>query len=311
MKNPILIVSLVFLLCFASGFRKNEPTGIINVEGAKLHYVIEGDGVPCVVLGHPILYPRTFSSELRQSIKFIFLSLRHDAQSDNSMEISKITLETYMNDINQARRNLGLDRIAVLGHSAHGMMALEYARRFPQNTSYVIMIGTPPAMSERFQEATGEYWEKQASAERKEILKRNWERLTKDMLDKMTPSRRFINSYLANAPRVFYDPNYDATWVFEGHEYNMDMTNRVFSDAMLATYDVTKLPGQVKTPVFLALGRHDYLVPHVSWDDAMGALPNLSYNLFEKSGHFPMLEEQDLFDKKFIEWIKTLKRGAE
>jgi pimeloyl-ACP methyl ester carboxylesterase len=29
-----------------------------------------------------------------------------------------------------------------------------------------------------------------------------------------------------------------------------------------------------------------------------------SYNLFEKSGHFPMVEEQELFDKKLIEWIK-------
>jgi proline iminopeptidase len=308
MKNPILVVSLALFLCFA--FQKNETAGIINVEGAKLHYVIEGDGIPCVVLGHTILYPRTFSQSLRHLLKLVFLGLRHDTQSDNSMEISKITIETYMNDINQARRNLGFEKVAILGHSAHGLIALEYARRFPQNTSSVIMIGTPPATSERFQKATGEYWEKQASDERKAILKRNWERMTKDTLDKMTPSRRFINSYLANAPKVFYDANYDATWVFEGHEYNMDVTNRVFSDAMLATYDVTKLPSQVKTPVFLALGRHDYLVPHVLWDDAKGALPNLSYNLFEKSGHFPMLEEQELFDKKLAEWIKTFKRGA-
>jgi len=34
-------------------------------------------------------------------------------------------------------------------------------------------------------------------------------------------------------------------------------------------------------------------------------LPNLSYNLFEKSGHYPMLEEQELFDEKLIKLIET------
>lgn len=305
MKNAIFIISLAILFCLALSFGQNETTGIINVEGAKLHYVIEGNGTPCFILGHPVLYPRTFSRSLRQSLRFIFLSLRHDAQSENSLEASKITLDTYMNDIDQARRAVGIEKVAILGHSAHGMMALEYARRFPQNTSHVIMIGTPPNMSERFQQATGEYWEKQASDERKAILKRNWERLTKDVLDKLTPSRRFIQSYLANAPKVFFDPNYDAAWVFEGHEYNMDVTDRVFSDAMLAGYDVSKWPGEVKTPVFLALGRHDYLVPYSLWEECKGRVPNLSFNLFEKSGHFPMLEERELFDQKLAGWIKT------
>jgi len=38
-------------------------------------------------------------------------------------------------------------------------------------------------------------------------------------------------------------------------------------------------------------------------DDYKDKLPNLSYNLFTKSGHFPFLEEQELFDTKLIEWI--------
>jgi hypothetical protein len=41
------------------------------------------------------------------------------------------------------------------------------------------------------------------------------------------------------------------------------------------------------------------------WDDRKHVVSNLSYNLFEKSGHFPMVEEQELFDKKLLEWIST------
>jgi pimeloyl-ACP methyl ester carboxylesterase len=45
--------------------------------------------------------------------------------------------------------------------------------------------------------------------------------------------------------------------------------------------------------------------PYFLWDDRKGILPNLSYNLFEKSGHFPMVEERELFDKRLVEWIRT------
>jgi pimeloyl-ACP methyl ester carboxylesterase len=31
-----------------------------------------------------------------------------------------------------------------MGHSMHGMMALEYTRRFPERVAGVVMIGSPP-----------------------------------------------------------------------------------------------------------------------------------------------------------------------
>jgi proline iminopeptidase len=295
---------LILLLSLGYGLEQNETSGIINVQGAKLHYIIQGTGTPCVVLGLPTIYIRIFSQKLRASFKFIFLSLRHDAQSENSMELGKITLDTYVDDINQARLTLGLDKIVVLGHSGHGMMALEYAHKYPQNTSHVIMMGTPPFMNQAFYKAGDEFWKNQASDERKMILKQNREKLTKDALSKMTPNGRFIKSVLANVPMAFYDPKYDFSWGFESYEYNIDVLNRVWGE-VLTTYDVAKVLGQIATPVFLALGKSDYGVPYILWDNLKDKFPNLSYNLFEKSGHYPMLEEQPLFDRKLVDWIKS------
>ena len=136
------------------------------------------------------------------------------------------------------------------------------------------------------------------------ILKKNWEVLTEDALSQMTPSRRSINTYLANAPKAWYNPTYDATWIFKGYEYNIDVLSRVWGEVW-TEYNVARLPGQIKTPVFLALGKHDYLVPYYLWDDRKDNLTNLSYNLFEESGHFPMFEEQEQFDQKLIDWIKS------
>jgi len=116
MKRLLCVISLVLLVCFAYSVQQNKMSGIISVEGAKLHYLIQGNGTPCLVLGAPTLYPRMFSLRLREDLKLIFLGLRHDASSESSMEIDKITFDTYLNDIEQVRRTLGLEKVAVLGH---------------------------------------------------------------------------------------------------------------------------------------------------------------------------------------------------
>ena len=40
-------------------------------------------------------------------------------------------------------------------------------------------------------------------------------------------------------------------------------------------------------------------------DEYKDKIPNLTYHLFEKIVHYPMLKEQEPFDKKLIEWIKS------
>jgi proline iminopeptidase len=309
----ILILSLFILFLLAGCAKKGAKTakavsqqedtsGVVSVEGAELHYVVEGKGTPWLGLGHSESQRRILSQELRNHFKLVFVDLRHDDQSNSSLEISKITLDTYLDDIDKVRRTLGLDKAAVFGHSIHSYIALEYARKYPKNTSHVVMTGFTP-----YSLAAGvadEFWESDASAERKMVLKQNWEKITEDELSRMPSKERVVKTYTAMAPKLFFDPTYDLSWIYEVVESNQDIARHLFN-VIFKNYDIAKRPGRVEIPVFLAIGRYDYLCPYFLWDDRKDVLPNLSYNLFEKSGHFPMVEEQELFDKKLIEWIKS------
>jgi len=230
------------------------------------------------------------------------MDLRHEARSGSSLEISKITLDTYLDDIDKVRRTLSLDVAAVFGHSIHSYIALEYARKYPKNTSHVIITGTTPYRSTA--EVADEFWESDASDERKMILRQNWEKISEDELSRMSPKERVVTTYLAMTPKLFYDPKYDLSWIYEVVESNQKISNHLFQ-VIFEDYDIAKRPGKVETPVFLAIGRYDYMWPYFLWDDRKDILPNLSYNLFEKSGHFPMVEERELFDKRLVEWIRT------
>jgi proline iminopeptidase len=313
-NNPKILILSLFIVFFLVGCAKKEAktakedaqhqetSGVVSVEGAELHYVIEGKGTPWIGLGHSESQRRILSQELRNHFKFVFMDLRHDAQSNSSLEISKITLDTYLDDIDKVRRTLGLDMAVVFGHSIHSYIALEYARKYPKNTSHVVMTGNTPYRIAA--EVADEFWESDASAERKMTLKQNWEKITEDKLGQMSSKERVVKTYMAMTPKLFYDPRYDLSWIYEAVESNQDIARHLFQ-VIFKDYDIAKRPGRVETPVFLAIGRYDYLWPYFTWDDRKDVLPNLSYNLFEKSGHFPMVEEQELFNKKLIEWIKS------
>lgn len=310
-SQKILVLSLLIVSILVGCAKKGtettkkdaqnqETSGVVSVEGAELHYIIEGKGTPCIGLGHSESQRRILSQELRNHFRWVFMDLRHDAQSNSSLEISKITLDTYLDDIDKVRRTLGLDKTAVFGHSIHSLIALEYARKYPKNTTHVVMSGfTPYSLAG----VADEFWESDASSERKMILKQNMEKIAEDELSRMPSKERVVKTYMAMAPKLFYDPTYDLSWIYEVVESNQDIARHLFQ-VIFKDYDIAKRPGRVETPVFLAIGRYDYLCPYFIWDDRKDILPNLSYNLFEKSGHFPMVEEQELFDKKLIEWIK-------
>jgi proline iminopeptidase len=68
-------------------------------------------------------------------------------------------------------------------------------------------------------------------------------------------------------------------------------------------YDLAQGPEQITAPVFLGLGRYDYVVPYTLWDKEREKLPHLSFTLFEHSGHTPQLEDSIHFDRKLKEWL--------
>jgi len=64
----------------------------------------------------------------------------------------------------------------------------------------------------------------------------------------------------------------------------------------------------VKVPTFLALGKHDYHVPTTEWiNESKEATKNIDYVIFNKSGHYPFLEEEELFIEKLKLFLNRIK----
>ena len=287
-----------------------NKAGITEVEGFHLRYRIEGHGLPCLVVGSAICYPRVFSQELRAHLQLVFVDLRHFAASaDPSFSPSRITIDTYADDIEGIRQTLGLGDVVVIGHSIHGSLALEYARRYPEHVRGVVTIGGSPCDSKEDLAAGVRLWETEASEERKRILARQLAELTPEVRATLSPADIFVREYVAYGPARWFDPTRDCSWLWEEVVPDMPITEHLFGE-LFKTYDLAQGHAQIQAPVLIAHGRYDYGAPYTLWEEHRHKLPRHTYALFEKSGHFPSLEEPHRFDQTLLAWVHSLESSS-
>ncbi len=282
-----------------------RTSGVLTIGGTRHPYLTEGTGLPCIVVGLAPLYPPLFSDRLKQHIRFIFVDFKNTWGAEAARDVDKITMDSLVEEVDQVRSGLGLDKVCLFGHSAPGLVAVEYTLRHPDRVSHLILVSVEPYFTPDWIKAREKFWETEASADRKAALKRNVERFPDDLLRSVSPRDAWALRYVRNGPKYFYDPSYDSYWAFAGKHFSAELIT-YFLKTIVADYDPRPRLESNTVPKFLALGRYDYNIPHREWDGATKTTPNLTSHIFERSAHFPMLEENVRFDKSVIRWLDTV-----
>jgi proline iminopeptidase len=289
--------------------KPSEPdqAGIVVVDGVELRWEVAGEGLPCMVIGNPTAYQRIFSDDFKKSLRCVYGDSRIFAPGPAPVEApAAYTFEIAVADADEIRQAAGFEHVVVVGHSVHSLMALEYAKTYPDRVSHVVMLAMSPwCGGPKYEQIIAQYWSARASDGRQAAWERNQAMLTEEALAEVPATRIPVVRYLADTPKHWFDYSYDAAPIFEGIEYhNVQWLDHLFGQ-VTPDHDVTKGLENLGAPVFLALGVHDYLYPPGMWDDVRSVFPDLTLRLFEKSAHFPMLEEAERFDRELIAWLRA------
>ncbi len=191
----VTIIGLALLVRLPAAHAQTE-TGTINSGQFNLDYRIEGTGTPAIVIGFPNYYSNVFSKELRSHLRLVFVDHRGTAPSPGEVPLSEYSLEQISDDIELVRSELELGPIVIIGHSGHGLMALEYAKRYPESVSHVVVIGISPDLSDESRSQSDMYWDELASTERKAALEKNWEGVPEEEPEDTYPGENFIKAYV-------------------------------------------------------------------------------------------------------------------
>lgn len=275
--------------------------GSVQVAGATLAYAIEGAGIPLLVLGSSIYYPRTFSSSLRESCTLVCADLPHFVPLGAEFDFTRISFDLYSECIDAVRADAGIGRVVVAGHSHHGNVALEYARRRPGAVSHLILIGTPPVDVATTIQSAEQYWGTNATAERKSALQRRRQSTAAEREVSGSLSEAYVRQYVTDAPLYWNDPNYDASWLWRGMSFSMEAVHAFRN--LYRSYEIDWNATLRSIPVLVTMGVDDFAVPHTLWSAFVPRLENITFRLLERSGHTPQLEEPDAFNRILLSWL--------
>jgi proline iminopeptidase len=130
----------------APGLRLGPHEVMLN--GARHYYRVAGParaGVPPVVFLHggpgqgSAHFDALAGPFMERELRMVYFDQRGSGHSERPAS-NDYALATLVEDIEALRRTLGVPGIALLGHSFGGMLALEYAAKYPQNVSHLIFV---------------------------------------------------------------------------------------------------------------------------------------------------------------------------
>jgi len=150
-------IFLLLILIVFSGQISAETHQIKTSDGEILYVTVKGKGIPCLYLhggpGSGSWWLEKFMGEqLEQHFKMIYLDQRGVARSTGS-EHSDYSMERLVQDFEEVRTYLGIERWLTLGHSFGGLFQMGYAFRHPDVIKGMLLINAALNMQECFEES--------------------------------------------------------------------------------------------------------------------------------------------------------------
>jgi proline iminopeptidase len=246
---------------------------------------------------------------LERALRVIYFDQRGSGFSERPVN-RDYALGAMVDDIEALRRELGIPTIVVMGHSFGAILALEYAAKYPANTSHVIIVAgvwdtdvqcplrlarfaqLRPAVYDRIRNDTLAPDSSRRNDCDIELRARNGLGNDRRVFDLQTI---FVDSALARR----LDSVNTARNIVYGSE-----VNRAVMAAGMNRYRFTRFQA-VTMPVLVIAGKYDGAAIPAGLSPLAEKLPHARYLEFENSGHFVYLDEPDRFARVVTAFVKS------
>jgi proline iminopeptidase len=264
----------------------------VELQQTHLFYTTSGRGLPCLVmhggLGLDHTYLRGLDS-LGDVLHLVYYDHRHNGRSGRP-PLETVTHAQLAADAESLRQHLGLGKVAVLGHSYGGFIALEYALRYPASLSHLILLDTA-AVFNYGEEIMDNARAMGATPAMLEALAASVadDEAMKSMLKLILPLYFYR-----------YQPAYEALFA----ETIISAALEGQQEQMLASYNLLPHLHEIGCPTLLLVGRYDFICPPSQAQLMHEHIPHSRLVVFEHSGHLPWIEEPALFIQTLKGWLE-------
>lgn len=277
---------------------------LIQLEDTRLWVSRSGTGPPMFCLhgglGLDHSYFRPWLDPLAEYVELVYYDHRGNGRSARPEDWSRVDHAVWVDDIERLRRHFGFDEILLFGHSYGGYFAQEYALAYPQHVRGLILCDTSPAAD--YGEAVFAGAAARATPEQLHLLASGFTQPFTGTADD------FGSTYAAILPLYFHDPDpAHLAAVSAEMRFSPGAFNRGFIECRPHFNTLGRL-GEIEAPTLILSGRDDIIVPPEHGAKRLHeGMPHSELVLFEHSGHFPFVEEQDRFLQVVREWLERVR----
>lgn len=222
--------------------------------------------------------------------------------SDVPEDPSIHTIPRFIGEVDVIRRALDLEKVHILGHSWGGMLAMEYALTQPAGLASLILANTG---------ASAPQWAVETRRlvaglppEIRQAVSKHEAARTFDSEEYQEAQREFSRRHLSRRIEPRPDCLRRMNEKFGLRVYNhMWGPSEFYITGTLKDWDITDRLPEIHVPTLIISGRYDEATPAIA-ETLQRGIPGSEWVLFEKSGHFPQLEETERYLevlKKFLE----------
>ena len=277
-----------------------QEEGYKQVNGISHFYRIVGTGEPFVFLHggpgmwHDELVPSFF--EFAKDHQCIYYDQRGNGKSlMERIDETNFTTDLLVDDLEALRKELGLEKMNIIGHSWGGLLGMYYASKYPQNVKRLILIDAAPVNTELLIQSYENIMGRLSEAD--------WNRL-----QAMYESE----AYIAGDP----DAHNEAMRLSEGVTFHNGQARDEYFK--IAVFDEVKAKNAVAIngpardmklnitvqeqlqnitcPTLIMQGDEDFIVPEAT-ELAHQLIKDSQLVFIPQSGHYPFMENKDVFFK--------------
>lgn len=243
----------------------------------------------------------------QEGIEFIYYDQLGTCNSDHPTDTSLWDLPRFVDEVEQVRTALGLtkDNFYLLGHSWGGILAMEYALKYPQHLKGLIisnMMSDAVAYDRYAEEVLAKQMPPQVLAEVKAIEAKG-DYANPRYMELLMP--HFYERHICRIPLAQWpDPVNRAFSRLNQTQYIMMQGPSEFGlSGKLEHWDRSKDLHKIGVPTLVIGATHDTMDPaHMKW--MAEQLPQGRYLLCPKGGHMCMYDDQQAYFAGLLGFLK-------
>jgi proline-specific peptidase len=275
--------------------------GFVPFRGYRTWYRVVGDEeaqgkLPVVVLHggpggtHDYLEPLEALADTGRRV--VFYDQLGCGKSDLPEDESLWVVETFVEELDVIRRELGLDRIHLFGNSWGGMLAMEYALTRPRGLESLVLASSPASMPQWVEETTK--LRRQLPADVQVVLDRHEAAGTTDDPEYEEAAMEFYKRHVCRAEPWPECVLRSFQFIAEhGVVYRtMNGPSEFHVTGNLRHWSVVERLPEIRVPTLVVTGEHDEATPAINKTVADG-IPGAESVIYPAASHMAHVEDTE------------------